>query len=134
MYLTGELTPTAVAKALLPLIRRDTSPAGKYSLGWHETRVDLVMGAAAASTLRYKQGKPIGPLDGVPTGIKDDYDLDGYRTNLGSANEYTYKPVEDESITSWCVRGLEESGALILGKLTMPEFGMGETQSLFLGA
>jgi Asp-tRNA(Asn)/Glu-tRNA(Gln) amidotransferase A subunit family amidase len=121
MYLTGELTPTAVAKALLPLIRRDTSPAGKYC-------------AAAASTLRYKQGKPIGPLDGVPTGIKDDYDLDGYRTNLGSANEYTYKPVEDESITSWCVRGLEESGALILGKLTMPEFGMGETQSLFLGA
>ncbi|RDW59188.1 glutamyl-tRNA(Gln) amidotransferase subunit A [Coleophoma crateriformis] len=124
MYLTGELTPTAVAKALLPLIRRDISPAGPFSIGWHDSKVDMVMAAAEASTLRYKKKCPIGPLDGVPTGVKDDYDLEGYRTNLGSANEYTAKPVGGGCITSWCVKKLEESGALILGKLTMPEFGM----------
>lgn len=127
MYLTGELTPTAVAHALLPLIRKDTSPPGIYSVGWHETRVDLVMAAAAASTSRYKKKCPIGPLDGVPTGIKDDYDIEGYRTNLGSANEYTPVQIGDRCVTSWCVQKLEESGALILGKLTMPEFGMGQS-------
>jgi Asp-tRNA(Asn)/Glu-tRNA(Gln) amidotransferase A subunit family amidase len=125
MYTTGELTPTAVAKALLPLIRKDTVPAGQYSIGWHETRVDFVMAAAEASTLRYQNKCPIGPLDGVPTGIKDDYDIEGYRTNLGSANEYTAKATGGRCITSWCVKALEEQGALIMGKLTMPEFGMG---------
>jgi Asp-tRNA(Asn)/Glu-tRNA(Gln) amidotransferase A subunit family amidase len=127
MYLSGELTPTAVAKALLPLIRKDTSPPGKYSSGWHETRVDLVLAAAEASTLRYKNKCPIGPLDGVPTGVKDDYDIEGYRTNYGSANDYTGKPTGGRPFTSWCVEKLEESGVLIMGKLTMPEFGMGKS-------
>lgn len=127
MYLTGELTPTSVAKTLLPLIRRDISPPGQYSSGWHETRVDLVMAAAEASTLRYINKCPIGPLDGVPTGVKDDFDIEGYRTNLGSANDYTGKPTDGRCITSWCVRMLEDSGALIMGKLTMPEFGMGKS-------
>lgn len=129
LYITGELTPTAVAKALLPLIRKDISPKGQYSIGWHEIRVDMVMAAAEASTLRYKNKCSIGPLDGVPTGVKDDYDIDGYRTNLGSANDYTMHPAGGQSTTSWSVKAVEESGALIMGKLTMPEFGMGKSAS-----
>ena len=84
------------------------------------------MAAAEASTLRYKNRCPLGPLDGVPTGVKDDYDIEGYQTNLGSANDYTGQSTEGRCITSWCVKKVEESGALIMGKLTMPEFGMGE--------
>ncbi|KAG8208038.1 putative amidase [Trichophyton interdigitale] len=125
MYVSGELTPTAVAKAILPLIRRDTTPPGEHSAAWFETRVDLVLAAAEASTLRYKQGCPRGLMDGIPTAVKDEYDIDGYKTCLGSLNDYTSDPESSGgSIASWCVRKLEEAGAVVLGKLSMHEFGL----------
>ncbi|KAK6583261.1 hypothetical protein PZA11_004337 [Diplocarpon coronariae] len=124
LYLSGELTPTAVARALLPLIRRDTSPPGPYSIGWFDTQVDLVMAAAEASTLRYKNKAPLGPLDGVPAAIKDEYDCEGYTTCLGSVNDYTGEVPPGESITAWCVRKMEEAGAVNFGKLSMHEFGL----------
>ncbi|QVM10613.1 hypothetical protein D8B26_005268 [Coccidioides posadasii str. Silveira] len=124
MYMSGELTPTAVVKAILPLIRRDIIPQGEHSLAWFDTKVDLVLAAAEASTLRYKRKRPLGLLDGVPTAVKDEYDIDGYRTCLGSVNDYTGEAEPEKSITSWCVRQLEEAGAVVLGKLSMPEFGL----------
>jgi Asp-tRNA(Asn)/Glu-tRNA(Gln) amidotransferase A subunit family amidase len=66
LYKTGELTPTSVAVALLPLIQQDTSPPGEHSVNWFELRSDLILESAQASTARYKQGKPRGLLDGVP--------------------------------------------------------------------
>jgi Amidase len=124
-YISGELTPTAVAKALLPLIRRDTSPPGEHSVAWYDTKVDRVLRAAEASTQRYKEKRPLGPLDGVPTAVKDEYEMEGYKTCLGSRNNYTTEQKSDGTTTSWCVRKLEHAGALILGKLNMHEFGLG---------
>ncbi|TPX18806.1 uncharacterized protein E0L32_011485 [Thyridium curvatum] len=124
LFLSGELTPTDVANALLPLIRRDTSPKGEHSIAWFDTKVDLVLRAADESTARYKAGRPLGLLDGVPTAVKDEYDMDGYVTTLGSKNDYTGTAVEDDSIASWCVRRLEAEGCVILGKLSMVEFGL----------
>lgn len=123
LYLSGELTPTDVARAILPLIRRDEAQPGKHSIAWAEIKADLIMRQAEASTLRYKAGQPLGPLDGIPSAIKDDYDLDGYATTLGSIKNYA--TVSEESSTSWCVRKLEEAGVVILGKLHMHEFGLG---------
>ena len=123
MYQTGELTPTDVVRSILPLIRRDESRPGKHSIAWTEIKIDLIMKQAEASTLRYKAGQPLGPLDGIPSAIKDDYDLDGYATTLGSVKNYA--TVSQESSTSWCVRKLEEAGVIILGKLHMHEFGLG---------
>lgn len=133
MYLAGELTPTAVAKAILPLIRRDTTPPGAHSVAWFETRADLILAAAEASTTRYKKGSPLGLLDGVPTAVKDEYDIDGYKTCLGSLNDYTSDPAPPgDSIASWCVRKLEEAGAIVLGKLSMHEFGLGAFYTLYM--
>ena len=129
LYVSGSLTPTAVAKAILPLIRRDTSPPGLHSIAWFDVAVDRVLAAAEASTKRYQANKPLGVLDGVPTAVKDEYDLDGYTTCLGSVNDYTGdEPYENsDSITSWCARQLQEAGAVILGKLSMHEFGLDTT-------
>ena len=126
LYLSGELTPTAVAKAILPLIRRDTSPPGEHSIAWWDSRVDLIFAAAEASTLRYRDKRPIGILDGIPTGIKDEYDVEGYRTCLGSKNDYTPEASQGQSMTSWCVKKAQEAGAINLGKLSMNEFGLGK--------
>jgi hypothetical protein len=125
LYLSGEITPTAVAKSILALIRKDTTPPGEHSIAFFDSKVDLVLAAAEASTLRYKEKRPLGPLDGVPTAIKDEYDIEGYITCLGSRNDYTGKPKDGSSITSWCVRKLEEAGAINVGKLHMHEFGLG---------
>lgn len=128
LYLSGEITPLAVAKALIPLIRRDVDNPSRYSTAWFETKVDLVMKAARESTRRYKEGKPLGPMDGVPTAVKDEYDIDGYRTCLGSRNDYTSHSTDGSSRTSWAVRKLEEAGVILLGKLSMHEFGLGTSR------
>ena len=128
LYLSGKLTPLDVAKSLLPLIRKKSAAgegaAGPHEIAWFETKEDIVLRAAEASTLRYSKGKSIGPLDGVPTAVKDEYDMDGYRTFLGSVNDYTGSIPENGSITVWSVRKLEEAGCVILGSLHMVEFGL----------
>lgn len=126
LYLSGELTPLDVAQSILPFIRRDTSPPGEHSTAWFDVKVDLVIKAAEASTLRYREKRSLGPLDGVPTAVKDEYDMEGYTTSLGSVNDYTGKPLDGDKIDAWCVRKLQEAGAIILGKLSMHEFGMGK--------
>ncbi|RYP87863.1 hypothetical protein DL769_000455 [Monosporascus sp. CRB-8-3] len=131
-YLSGELTPLDVVRAILLLIRRDTNPPGVHCLAWFEVKADLAIKAAEASTQRYREGRPLGPLDGIPTGVKDEYNMEGYKTTLGSRTDYIslYQstPVQhvggDGKINSWCVRKLEEAGVIILGKLSMQEFGM----------
>lgn len=120
-YLSGELTPTAVVEALLPLIRRDVSPPGKHSVAFLESHVESVRAAAEASTQRYKNGKPLGPLDGVPVAVKDEVHVKGYARTLGS--KIDMKGDIDE--TSWCVKKWEEAGAIMIGKTTMHEFGLG---------
>lgn len=125
LYLSGQATPTDVAKALLPLIRRDASPASAHASAWLSTRVDLVLKAAEECTKRYREGRSLGPLDGVPAGVKDDFDLDGYTMTMGSLRNYAGKAVKSGSITNYSIRKLEEAGVIIMGKLTMHEFGMG---------
>jgi amidase len=62
--------------------------------------VDTALAAAQASTERYKNGKPLGPLDGVPVAVKDEVLVKGYKRTLGS--KLYFKKGVDE--TAWCVR------------------------------
>lgn len=128
MYLSGELTPTDVVQAILPLIRRDGSQPGKHSIAWREIQVDRILKAAEESTLRYKKNQSLGPLDGIPSSVKDDYEYDGYATSLGSVNDYFEEAADGTSSTSWAVRKLEEAGSIIIGKLNMHEYGLGVSQ------
>ena len=121
-YKSGELTPTEVVEGLLPLIRRDTHPPGKHSVAFIETQEEAVLAAAAGSTQRYKKGYPLGPLDGVPVAVKDEVDLKGYKRTFGT--KLTFDEGSNES--SWCVKKWEEAGAIVLGKTTMHELGLGE--------
>lgn len=121
-YKSGNLTPTDVIESLLPLITRDVEKPTKHSLAFLETRVDFVKQAAEASTQRYKAGKPLGVLDGVPVAVKDELHLKGYSRSVGTKQDLRHGIDE----TSWCVEKWEEEGAIILGKLNMHELGLGE--------
>ena len=48
------------------------------------THYDEAMDAARASEARYAKGDPMGPLDGLPVGIKDESWIDGHPTSNGS--------------------------------------------------
>ena len=70
--------------------------------------------------------RSLGSVDGVPTAVKDEFGMEGYMTSLGSVNDYSGQELFEGKTDTWCVRKLEEAGAIILGKLSMHEFGLGE--------
>ncbi|MFM2437334.1 MAG: hypothetical protein RLZ55_143 [Actinomycetota bacterium] len=66
---------------------------------------------------------PEGPLAGVPTFVKDNEDVKGLRTSFGS-RATADRPAVRSSDYSRTLAGL---GAEVLGKTTMPEFGLTAT-------
>ena len=81
--------------------------------------VERALAAAQESDGRWTQGRPRGPLDGVPMTIKDNVDMAGLPTRHGSRTS----PETPASIDSPVVARLREAGAVILGKTRLPEFG-----------
>ncbi|HEX4366115.1 MAG TPA: amidase family protein [Rhodopila sp.] len=75
--------------------------------------------AAGESTARWRTGRPLGMLDGVPCTVKDLVDLAGFPTRRGSRTTST-DPVPDDAPL---VAGLKAAGAVIVGKTTTTEFG-----------
>ncbi|GJC84949.1 fatty acid amide hydrolase [Colletotrichum liriopes] len=118
LYASGAATPLDVVQSLLPL-------TGPYANAWVAShgREDLALDAARASTERWRRGEPLGPLDGVPIGVKDDIDVKGYVSHNGMQYRPDlpwFKPAEE---TLWPVRQLEAAGAVVLGKNAMHELG-----------
>src|SRR5204863_10207428 len=74
---------------------------------------------AAASEARWKTGEA-GPLDGVPVMIKDNIATKGVPVPLGTAATVLQAAKEDAPPAA----RIREAGAVILGKTTMPDYGM----------
>lgn len=127
-YRSGTHTPTDIVETLLPLIRRDVQQRSRHSTAFMPGPAEAVRQAAEASTRRWKAGKPLSILDGVPFGVKDDLEVKGYKRYIGTSHEYT-NGKEDQAETSWCVKKVEEQGAILVGKLTMHELGMDTTNN-----
>jgi Asp-tRNA(Asn)/Glu-tRNA(Gln) amidotransferase A subunit family amidase len=82
---------------------------------------DAARGAAKGSEARWRKGTPIGPLDGVPITVKDNIQTKGMPTPVGAASADMTQPW---TVDAPPVARLKEAGAIILGKTTMPDFGM----------
>jgi aspartyl-tRNA(Asn)/glutamyl-tRNA(Gln) amidotransferase subunit A len=70
-----------------------------------------------------RRGDPLGPLAGVPVGIKDVIAIEGTASTAGSRILEGYRP----PYTATAVRRLKEAGAVVLGKLNCDEFAMGSS-------
>lgn len=75
---------------------------------------------AEASTQRWKNAEPLGPLDGVFVSIKEEMAIKGFETRLGSAFINVGCPEQEDSTV---VKRLREAGAIIIGHTSMNEIG-----------
>lgn len=121
-YQAGQTTPDAVAARLQAAI--EASNAGDQPLRAVIAQdADDLARQAAASSARWAAGTPIGPLDGVPIGVKDELWQRGYPTSVGTA----FLAGAPEAADATVVARLRAQGALLFGKLNMHELGMGVT-------
>jgi aspartyl-tRNA(Asn)/glutamyl-tRNA(Gln) amidotransferase subunit A len=80
---------------------------------------DVARQAAQAVDAKLAKGEAVGPLAGVPIGIKDLVATKGIKTVMGSALYKDFVPDEDDIV----VERLKAAGAVIIGKTNVPEFG-----------
>jgi aspartyl-tRNA(Asn)/glutamyl-tRNA(Gln) amidotransferase subunit A len=114
-YRRGALSPVEATQAALDAIGRLDGVVNAFVL----VDAEGALAAAKESEARWVSGKPLGPGDGVPTSIKDALWTKGWPTLRGST-------LIDES-QEWtedapCVARLRETGAVLLGKTTTPEY------------
>ncbi len=84
---------------------------------------DDALARAKASDERRSRGRELGPLDGIPIGIKDILAVEGQP--LTCASRMLGKFVSPYDATA--IRKLKENGAVIWGRLNMDEFAMGSS-------
>src|SRR5947199_6079627 len=115
-YRTRKLSPVEVTRAVLERIEA-------WEPKIHAMYVIDAVGALAQATSserRWRAGEPLSPLDGVPITIKDNIATKGVPTPLGTAaGDLT--PAAADSPPAARVR---EAGCVLLGKTTMPDYGM----------
>ncbi len=114
LYAKGEASPVEVTRAGLARAEAVQSRFNAFVRIEHEP----AMAAAALSEQRWKAGKPLGPLDGVPTTIKDIVWVKGGVARFGSRAPGMACAEEAPSVAL-----LREAGAVFLGITTTPEFG-----------
>lgn len=78
----------------------------------------------------FKRTGFVGPLHGVPVIIKDQADIKGMPTTLGSVLFENYLPDRD----CFVVAKLKQAGAIFLGKSTLGELGGGDTHGSLFGS
>ncbi|BCJ90649.1 amidase [Terrihabitans soli] len=77
--------------------------------------------AAAAAEDAVMNGEPLGPLHGLPVGVKDLTETGGLTTTFGSLVHKDHVPAKDDPI----VAKIRAAGGIIIGKTNTPEFGAG---------
>jgi aspartyl-tRNA(Asn)/glutamyl-tRNA(Gln) amidotransferase subunit A len=110
------LSPVDVTQAIVRRLERLEPKLNAFVLRDPEGALK----AARASEARWQQGKPLGLLDGVPVTIKDLFLTRGWPTLRGSTLTKRDQPWDEDAPP---VARLRESGAVFLGKTTMPEYG-----------
>jgi len=81
---------------------------------------DLALATAKIADDYRHQGKPLGPLHGIPIGIKDIIDTEQMPTEMGTPLHKGRTPSEDAKLVSL----LKEAGAVILGKTVTSEMAV----------
>ncbi|MGF1593908.1 MAG: amidase [Kiloniellaceae bacterium] len=112
----GALRAVELAEACIDEIGRREPEVG----AWAFLDGDNVMQQAKALDDHRGRGRPIGPLHGLPVGLKDIIDAKGMPTENGTPLDAGRKPGED----AYVVQRLKRDGALIMGKTVTTELAL----------
>jgi len=115
----GETTSVAITKAV---IDRTTAVDGQVKAFLSTDAADA-LAQAKASDERRASGQALGPLDGIPIGIKDTLAVKDQPLRCASKMLENYVSPFDAT----CIVKLREAGAVIWGRLNMDEFAMGSS-------
>lgn len=120
-YRRGTLSPVDVAKDALARAVAANDALNAFVTIAHDT----ALAQAAEAEAAYRAGKNPGPLGGIPVSIKDIIPTRGLRTTFGSAGARENVPAQDAiSVQRW-----KQSGAVVIGKTSTPEFACRQTTS-----
>ncbi len=113
-YGRGTLSPVEALQSVMERIARLNPRINAFAV-MNPTALE----AAGQSATRWRAGRPLGLLDGVPCTVKDLLDVAGLPTRRGSRLT-SPEPVPDDAPA---VISLRSAGAVIVGKTTTTEYG-----------
>ncbi len=120
----GDLTSRDLVGACLARVEARDDAVG----AWAFLDAEMALAQAAARDAARKIGSALGPLHGVPVGLKDIIDTADMPTENGSRLFQGRRPAVDSDIA----RLLRQAGAVIMGKTVTTEFaltGVGKTRN-----
>ncbi len=110
-----EITPLELMELTLKRIEAHNPVINAFV----DLRAEQALDEARAMTDRLAAGEDLGPLGGIPIGVKDLEDVAGMVTSFGSTIYKDHMAAED----SVQVKRLKRAGAIVVGKTNTPEFG-----------
>src|SRR5262249_51959824 len=115
-YRTKRISPVEVTRAVLARIEAwEPKINAMYVID-----AEGALAQAASSERRWREGRPLSPLDGVPITIKDNIATKGVSMPLGTAaGDMILVPADSPPAAR-----VREAGCVLLGKTTMPDYGM----------
>ena len=120
-----QVSPVDAVEAYLERIERIDPKVNAYiTVCADDARRDAKFAEAAIQRGEYR-----GALHGIPIAVKDQIHTKGIRTTDASKLRADFVPEEDATV----VVNLKNAGAIILGKLNMSEFALGDPQSSAFG-
>ncbi|MBL4614810.1 MAG: amidase [Magnetovibrio sp.] len=127
LFAKKAVSPVEVCTAVLARIEAENPTYNAICFVDHEGALD----SARASEARWRRDIPLGPLDGIPTTIKDLVLTKGWPTLRGSRTVDPKGPWDEDAPS---VDKLRAAGAVLVGKTTTPEFGSkGVTDNILTG-
>jgi amidase len=118
LYRSRAVSPLEVMRAVLERVDR-VNPLVNAVVTLDRERA-LAQARRATAGLG-RRSAALGPLHGVPVGIKDVTPTKGLRTTYGSKLFEHHVPTEDAAV----VERIKAAGAIVLGKTNTPEFAFG---------
>lgn len=110
---SGALKAVEVAEAFLAITAEKEPEVG----AWAFLDREHILAQAAALDAYRATGRPLGPLHGVPVGVKDVIDTARMPTENGTPADFGRVPAEDATV----IRRLKAAGAIIMGKTVTTE-------------
>jgi aspartyl-tRNA(Asn)/glutamyl-tRNA(Gln) amidotransferase subunit A len=115
-YADGSTSPVEVLDSVRDRVQRNENTLH----GLWQSYSDTLQDAARASERRWHAGTPQGALDGIPLTLKENIATHGCPTPYGTAATELSPAVADAPAAARVL----EANALLIGKTTMPDYGM----------